>query len=154
MTPFSLCRLPSLFGRALFPFASHSHGAPFRSAPFRKCNRPKLDIRVNRKARMYAVFFLPSSTYSESSAERPSSFFVLSGCAGRPRNEGREGRSGIACKSYASSSIYPPSNPIRLTRDIVRAVRVYREPLSDTSRRFTDVIPERSCPSSENNFPV
>lgn len=71
-------------------------------------------------------------------AERPSSFFVLSGCAGRSRNEGRKGRSGIACKSYASSSIYPPSNPIRLTRDIVRAVRVYRE----CSRRFYRCYPE------------
>lgn len=77
---------------------------------------------------------------------RPLCFFVLSGRAGRARNEGRKGRSGIACKSYASSSIYPPSNLIRLTRDIARLPLVFIDNSRIYISRFTEYYPGAILP--------
>lgn len=113
-----------LFRRALFPHLAIS---------FVVTRYDRTEIRSSKKSRACSSSTLAYE--SKSSVKRTSNFFVLSGCAGRARNEGRKRRSGIACKSYASSSIYPPSNPIRLTRDIVRVAHVYR-----ARSKFTRVL--------------
>jgi len=138
-----------VLGHALFPCLGVSSLVLFRLANRNiSINRPKLDSR-ERECGFILIGFLLTTRASRVTQNRPSCFFVLSGCAGRARNEGRKRRSGIACKSYALSSIYPPfeSDPFN-----VRIASLCSCLSSNVSQDLPSIILRQSCPSSNNNF--
>jgi len=138
-----------VLGHALFPCLGVSSLVLSRLANRNiSINRPKLDSR-ERECGFILIGFLLTTRASRVTQNRPSCFFVLSGCAGRARNEGRKRRSGIACKSYALSSIYPPfeSDPFN-----VRIASLCSCLSSNVSQDLPSIILRQSCPSSNNNF--
>lgn len=91
-------RLPFSFSDTLY-FRSRCLSSRLAVSEIHSQSGLKMD-RVEKKtrARFTSSFGFPHDE-SELPKSRPSCFFVLSGRAGRARNEGRKGRPGIACKS-------------------------------------------------------